>query len=184
MRRRSFLISSLVFFLASMFGFLTRVDAMTLYVSPEGSDRWSGLLAQPNVAKTDGPVATLERARDLIRQSRNGTELREPVRIVVAGGIYTMTAPFVLAPQDSGTDRSSITYEAAPGVKPVFTGGRAITGLQLDGDGTWKTRIADVASGPWYFEQLFVNGRRAVRARRSRISRDTERPQHVFVVCP
>jgi hypothetical protein len=138
---------------------------MILYVSPEGNDGWSGQSAQVNAGRTDGPVATLERARDLIRQSKKGAELREPVRVVVAGGVYTMAAPFVLAPQDSGTDRSSITYEAAPGAKPVFTGGKAITGFQPDADGAWKARIPDVAAGQWYFEQLFVNGHRAVRAR-------------------
>jgi hypothetical protein len=138
---------------------------VTVYVSPDGSDGWSGQLAQPNAAKTDGPVASLEQARDLIRRQKDVPGLKEPARVVVAGGTYTMTAPLTLTPQDSGTGQFGVTYEAAAGARPVFTGGRTITGFQSDTDRTWKVRVPEVASGQWYFEQLFVNGRRAVRAR-------------------
>ena len=47
----------------------------------------------------------------------------------------------------------------------MFSGGRAITGWQPDENGIWKTHIPEVAAGRWYFEQLFVNGNRATRAR-------------------
>ena len=40
---------------------------LVLYVSPSGNDSWSGRLSAPNSRKTDGPFATLERARDEIR---------------------------------------------------------------------------------------------------------------------
>ncbi len=43
------------------------------YVSVGGSDRWSGTLAASNAQKTDGPFATLERARD----GRSGAEEAE-----------------------------------------------------------------------------------------------------------
>jgi hypothetical protein len=87
------------------------------------------------------------------------------VKVVFADGTYRLTAPVVFTPQDTGTPECPIVYEAAPGAKPVFTGGRRITGFKLDKDGLWTTRIPEVAAGKWYFEQLFVNGRRAVRAR-------------------
>lgn len=165
MDKRSVVISSLVLLLTGIFAFATRADGTTLYVSPDGSDNWSGRLAQPNATKTDGPLATLERARDLVRQQKSDAGLKEAARVIVAGGTYSMATPFVLTPQDSGTDPFDVTYEAAPGARPIFTGGRAITGFQPDADGTWKVRVPEVASGSWYFEQLFVNGRRAVRAR-------------------
>ena len=34
------------------------------YVSDNGSDEWSGTLASPAAGETDGPFATLARARD------------------------------------------------------------------------------------------------------------------------
>jgi hypothetical protein len=33
------------------------------YVSPSGSDSWTGTLSEPNVSKTDGPFATISRAK-------------------------------------------------------------------------------------------------------------------------
>ena len=41
---------------------------MEYYVSLQGNDGWSGTLAAPMVDGTDGPFATLERARDAIRE--------------------------------------------------------------------------------------------------------------------
>jgi hypothetical protein len=138
---------------------------MSLYVSPEGDDRWSGRLEQPNADRTDGPVASLAGARDAIRRLKAQDPLTEPVRVIVAEGTYALNEPFVLTPRDSGTEKSPIRYEAAPGARPVFTGARFITRLRQDADGRWQARLPRGTAGTWYFEQLFVNGRRAVRAR-------------------
>ncbi|MBN2268966.1 MAG: hypothetical protein JXN61_00030, partial [Sedimentisphaerales bacterium] len=124
--------------------------AVTLRVSPGGRD---------------GALSSLAEARDAIRQLKAQGPLKEPLRVIVAGGLYNLTEPFVLTAQDSGTRECPITYEAAAGARPVFSGGRKITGFKKGNDGIWEAQIADVASGKWYFEQLFVNGERAVRAR-------------------
>ncbi len=113
----------------------------------------------------EGPVKTLAQARDMIRQQKGTEGLKEPVRVIVADGRYTVSEPFVLTAADSGTKDCPITYEAAPGAAPVISGGRTITGFKADDDGLWSVRILDVANGKWYFEQLFINGRRATRAR-------------------
>lgn len=102
----------------------------------------------------DGRIATPEAARDAARG------LKKPVRIVVADGTYACPTPLVLSAEDSG-----VTWEAAPGAHPVFSGGRRVTGWQDGGNGLWKTDLPEVKAGRWYFEQLWVNGRRATRAR-------------------
>jgi hypothetical protein len=114
---------------------------------------------------SNGPLARLEAARDNVRKLKEAGRLTEAVHVVIADGRYVLDKPFVLTAADSGTADAPIIYEAAPGTKPVFTGGRLITGFVRDVNGVWKTKIADMATGKWYFEQLFVNGRRAVRAR-------------------
>jgi hypothetical protein len=139
--------------------------AATLHMAPSGNDAWSGRLAEPNADRTDGPLATLTGARDAIRKLKSQGPLQEPVRVVVAQGIYTLTEPLVLTPDDSGSPTSPISYEAAPGAKPHFTGGRRISGFTKAENGVWTARVPEVAAGQWYFEQLWVNGRRAVRAR-------------------
>ena len=47
----------------------------------------------------------------------------------------------------------------------MFSGGKIIRGFTAGRGGLWSARIPEVAAGAWYFDQLFVNGRRATRAR-------------------
>ena len=110
---------------------------MTLYVSPDGDDRWTGKLARPNAGRTDGPLASLGGARDRLRQLRLIARIPEPVRVVIADGKYTLSEPFVLEPQDSGVGELTVSYEAAAGARPVFTGGRLIAGFKRAPGGVW-----------------------------------------------
>jgi hypothetical protein len=140
-------------------------SAMTLYVAPDGKDSWTGHLERPSADGTDGPLASLKGARDVIRRLKGDGPLKQPVEVIVADGVYPVGEPVVFTPEDSGTEQCPITYRAAPDAKPIFSGGRAITGFKPGEDGIWTTKIPEVASGEWYFEQLWVNGRRATRAR-------------------
>ena len=45
-------------------------EPVRLYVATKGNDAWSGRLAAPNADHTDGPLASLDRARDAIRQDQ------------------------------------------------------------------------------------------------------------------
>lgn len=139
--------------------------AETLYVSPNGRDAWSGQSPRPNAARTNGPLMSLTGARDAVRRLRARGGERGPVHVVIAGGTYALPTPLVLGPEDAGTSSTPVVYEAAPGAHPVFSAGRRISGFQKTAGGLWTARIPDVASGKWYFEQLWVNGRRATRAR-------------------
>lgn len=138
---------------------------ITFYVAPDGNDSWSGRIPRPNAAGTDGPLASLEGARDAVRRLKKTEGLSRPVRILFADGLYPLRRTVVFTPEDSGTAQCPITYQAAPDAKPIFSGGRRITGFQPWRDGIWKAHVPDVAQGKWYFEQLWVNGHRAVRAR-------------------
>jgi len=155
-----------IFLHLAFFVFVTQqVEAVTLYVSAKGNDKWSGQLAQPNKEKTDGPLASLTGARDAIRQLKSQKPLTESVQVIISDGTYTLTEPFVLTAEDSGTKDCPIVYEAAAGARPVFAAGRQIGDFKRGEGDIWQTNIPEVAAGKWYFEQLFVNGRRAVRAR-------------------
>ncbi len=140
------------------------VRAETLYISPGGSDRWSGRVAHPNAGRNDGPLASLAGARDALGRLRAGGGGRGHIHIVIAGGAYTLPSPLVLTPDDGGMPDAPVVYEAAPNARPVFSGGRRVTGFRQGANGLWTARIPDVSAGKWYFEQLWVNGRRATRA--------------------
>lgn len=163
-KRPARVIGALCAFSVMMLG-STNARAGTVYVAPDGNDGWSGSLARANADKTDGPLATLTGARDAVRKLKAKGPLTEPVRVLIADGTYFVTGPTVFEPQDSGTDRCVITYEAADNARPIFNGGRVIRGFQRGENGVWTAQAPDVKTGRWHFEQLFVNGRRAVRAR-------------------
>jgi hypothetical protein len=100
-----------------------------------------------------GPLPSLESARDAIRTMRhNGS--KDPMTVLVHGGVYRLTATLALTPEDS-----DVTYIAAPGERPILSGGRVIGG--------WKKGAGPIWTAPadGMFRELFVNGRRAQRAR-------------------
>ena len=152
-------------FAAALFLSPSSTPAATFHLAPDGDDQWSGRLERPNPDRTDGPLASLEGARTALRRLKQAGPLREPVRFLVAAGVYPLATAFTLEPPDSGTAAAPVSFEAAPGTRPVFSGGRRISGFQPGPNGLWITQVPEVAAGSWYFEQLWVNGARAVRAR-------------------
>ena len=91
--------------------------------------------------------------------------LDHDVVVLIRGGTYPQTQTLVFGPEDSGTEKHSITYAAAPGEKVVLSGGRTITGWKRGAGAIWTAELPEVKAGKWYFRQLFVDGRRAIRAR-------------------
>jgi hypothetical protein len=108
----------------------SRRQGADLYVAPNGDDRWSGRLAAPNPAHTDGPFRTLERARDTIRAWKGSDRLpRKGVIVALRGGVYALAHPFTLAFEDSGTADAPIRYQAYSGEEVRLVGGRVLTGF-------------------------------------------------------
>lgn len=133
------------------------LPAADLYVAPSGRDT--------NPGTRERPLASLAGARDVLRTLRTQGALTAPVRVLVQDGHYALSSPLDFTSADSGSAPAPITYEALPGARPVFSGGRRITGWQRGPDGLWTARVPEVRAGQWYFEQLWVNGQRATRAR-------------------
>ncbi len=132
--------------------------ALTLHVAPGGDDAAAGT--------ADAPLASLDGARDRIRELKAADgSLAEPVEVLIAGGEYRLRRPFTLGPEDAGSEAAPITYAAAPGARPVFSGGTRIVGWQDAGNGLLAAQVSGVAEGERYFRQLFVNGQRRQRAR-------------------
>ncbi len=131
----------------------------TIYVSPSGQAGWSGRLAAPNANSTDGPLPSLEAARDAVRKIKaKGTG---PINVLVRKGTYRLENPFVLTPEDSGTPQRPINYAAYPGERPEICGARVIQGWKKTEGPDWSAE----APANWQFRQMFVNGARAIRAR-------------------
>lgn len=96
------------------------------YVSSEGRDDWSGMTAQPD-SRGNGPLATLNAARDRIRALKQSSEgINEGIEVVLRGGSHTMKQSFILNDNDSGSPGRPIRYRAYPGETPRLLGGGQI----------------------------------------------------------
>jgi hypothetical protein len=83
--------------------------------------------------------------------------------VFIGGGFHFVEGPVVFTPADS-----NLMLAAYPGQKPVLSGGRPITAwkeVTVEGKKLWAAEIPEVRDGKWYFRELWVNGRRATRAR-------------------
>ena len=121
------------------------------YVSVDGSDSWSGTLAAPDAQKSDGPFATLPRARDAVRLLKK--KKSDDIVVLIRGGTYQLDKTVVFGVEDSGDGEATITYAAYPGETPVFSSGQEITGWQkvtdeipgLPAAAVGKIKVADVS---------------------------------------
>lgn len=112
-------------------------------------------VAAINVASEPG---ALPRA---IEAARERSE--KPVVLRLATGTHLLSEPLVLTPADS-----NLTIEPAAGATPVISGGRRIRGwreAQLNGADCWAVDLPEVREGKWFFRELWVDGKRATRAR-------------------
>jgi len=143
--------------------------AFTFFVSPAGSDRWSGTCPDPG-ADGAGPFETLQRAQREARKTRVA-DRHARVNIQVRGGRYFLDETVVFTPEDSGAPRAPVVYSAYPGEAPVFSGGRRVTGWETstaNGRPCWVADLRKSGAVRLRFTQLFVNGGRRWRPRLSK----------------
>lgn len=143
--------------------------AHVLHVSPEGNDQWSGALAEPNAARSDGPLGSVEGVIRKLWQGGKGmkgglgrAELRGPIVVKMRGGVYRVTEPITIP----GGFSWPITFESASEEPAIIDGGEPITGWSettLGGRPVWAADVPVVQGERRHFRQLFVNGRAAER---------------------
>ena len=107
----------IVSLLVSLFLFSSCVQSnVTFYVSPEGNDTNPGTLEQP--------VATLQKAQELVRHLPNRNV---NVNVIFRGGEYHLSDKVIFTVDDSAPEGYSYSYEAYPGETPVFTSAVKLT---------------------------------------------------------
>ena len=88
------------------------------FIATDGDDAHPGTIEKP--------FATLERARDAIRQLRRAGAAGGPITVRIRGGVYYRSKAFALTQEDSGTRDAGIVYRAHGNEKVTLTGGRKI----------------------------------------------------------
>ena len=144
-----------------------------------GCDETPDLVMSP-----DGDVPSMAAAVAKARQLRAEGKVPagKAVEVFVAPGRYHVSETVKIGPADSGIHFTGAGWETT-----VIDGGREIGPFAEGADGVWEASVpADVA-----FEQLWVNDRRATRARTPNEGlyfymkeQDYERPQGTFYAFP
>lgn len=106
-------------------------EQSTIYVSANGSDAWSGSLAAPNDEGTDGPVATLERARDVVRQLKKTDAGQGTIVVEVGAGTYELSEPLSLTAEDGGASADApVIWRAKAGDSVKISAGKFLTDVK------------------------------------------------------
>jgi len=91
-------------------------DITEIYVATNGSDNGTGSI--------DSPFATLDKARNYIRElKKNGSLGTDGAVVYLREGQYGRSESFLLTSEDSGTESAPITYRSYPGEKVIIHGG-------------------------------------------------------------
>lgn len=89
------------------------------YVATDGNDRNAGTI--------DAPFATIERARDAIRQLKADNAFpKDGVCVYLRGGTYSILDGIEFGKEDSGTKDAPITYRSYPNEEVKLVGGITI----------------------------------------------------------
>ena len=131
-----------------------------VFVSTSGNDAWSGRVSEPNADKSDGPAATLARARDLLRAAGPGMR-----GVYVRGGNYFLREPLALTKEDSGTPEHVVAWQAFPGETVRLSGGAAVAGFTPHSGNILKADVSALNVPEGKGRQFFFNGERQTLAR-------------------
>jgi len=156
--------------LVLVFSLSGALNASEFWVSPDGRDTNTGSKESPLAS----PAIALRRARELRRLSPTAPE--NGLHILLRTGTYRLGSTLVIRPEDSGTEASPTMIEAAPGEKPIISGGIPLTNWRkVEGNisGLPASAVGHVwvADSPSFngqlleFRQLWVDGHKAIRAR-------------------
>jgi len=90
------------------------------FISPNGNDHNSGSITQP--------FATLERARNAIREAKDKNDISPIVgfKVYLREGDYSIASSFMLDHRDSGEDSIPVVYSAYQDEKVSIHGGYAL----------------------------------------------------------
>jgi len=141
-----FILYRLFFLLGSMFwheGISQTLDTITFFVAKNGNDAWSGQLPHPNNSHSDGPFASLEKAKEAILESTNfENELTKPIVVQIREGKYLLAKSLNIA-RVAGTKQAPVIFRSYGNEKVCIVGGKKLVGFVPLKDRQAKQRISE-----------------------------------------
>ena len=129
-----------------------------IWISPKGSDFNDGTRQSPKATLT----SALRQAREW--RSTEDNRIQGGITIYMEGGTYAFHEPVFIRPEDSGTKESPTIIRSVGDEKVILSGGICINGWKKQGK-VWVADVPVFNGRPLDFRQLWVNGKKAVRAR-------------------
>ena len=129
-----------------------------IWISPKGSDFNDGTRQSPKATLT----SALRQAREWRRTEDN--RIQGGITIYMEGGTYAFHETVFIRPEDSGTKESPKVIRSVGDEKVILSGGISINGWKKQGK-VWVADVPAFNGRPLDFRQLWVNGKKAVRAR-------------------
>jgi hypothetical protein len=83
--------------------------------------------------------------------------LTRNIEVLLSQGTHTIDRPLVLGPEDSGTDRHSVTWRAADRGLTIISGGVEFSGWEEGPSGLWKAPIPPALRQRPPFRQLYYS---------------------------
>jgi len=138
---------------------------LAIYVAKDGNDDWLGDKKTSNAMAYEGPVLSIQRAQELVRERIETGDLTKPITVYIREGNYSLSTPLIFTIKDSGSSECPVTYRSFPGEKVSISGGQEINGWTQGENNIWTTPVPGVSGGKRFFRQFFVDGERRQRAR-------------------
>ncbi|KAB2665838.1 MAG: right-handed parallel beta-helix repeat-containing protein [Verrucomicrobia bacterium] len=128
-------------------GWMARAD---FHVATDGNDAWAGTRARP--------FATLERARDAVRQSFADSFSTGEIHVWIHRGDYFRTNALELSKVDSGTALRPVLWSAFSGERVRLLGGKSIAGFVPVTDPGVLARLPEAARAQVLVADLAARG--------------------------
>lgn len=138
---------------------LFAAEQAVFYVAPSGSDA--------NAGTKEAPFKTIQKAQQAVRAINSS--MTGDIVVYLRDGTYALDNTLRFNNSDGGTNGFYVRYENYTGEKPFITGGIPISSWTLcdEAKDIWCAEGVDAR-----FRQLYVNGKKGIRARHPNLNSD------------
>lgn len=141
----------------SLLAISSTLMAGDIWVSPKGNDFNDGTKQSPEATLT----SALRQAREWRRTGDD--RVQGGITIYMEGGTYALHEPVFIRPEDSGTEKSPTVICSISGEEAILSGGVRIRNWKKQGK-LWVADVPTFNGRPLDFRQLWIDGKKAVRA--------------------
>src|SRR5574344_884274 len=134
-------------------------EQAVFYVAPSGSDA--------NAGTKEAPFKTIQKAQQAVRAINSS--MTGDIVVYLRDGTYVLDNTLRFNNSDGGTNGFYVRYENYTGEKPFITGGIPVPSWTLcdEANDIWCAEGVDAR-----FRQLYVNGKKGIRARHPNLNSD------------